>query len=835
MANTLDHNISDLPDIRLLRAAEGLIPIYNLRKSAGADTSTVLAAHKLLTTEMAKRGLLWEPLDKADANGLPPSYTHPPDDPQWISGTSPSSRGTKTGKGGERNRTQDKTGAATNADTGIPATDDDENDGSLGYITNAGDTTPAAEVKKVGPHAFLKNGNGCCATCRLPMDSHFAKAVGTDGSLATQTPLTTPLTDDDRRRMARDGRALPNGCLAGETLVATPQGPKAIADLVGAVTLLTDQGWRAAEVRCFGVGDLAAVVLRRNQIERTVFATLNHRWYLESGRWVQTEELSAERIPFVEIPENGRNTDCFYPAESVVAAGTQESPNLSGSMVMVDMERSPLPAGSGVSSAQDWDSETDGALTPLLLDHLVEVGIGDTVLSPESTIASGHPSFVSDFNALSSLPSTFAHTEPALVPAGLPLSDVEVSVGPLDFAGSANNRALIVERDFGQLGCLGDIEAAQSAPSVVVDIAPPSAVDVSFAVGDAARGDLSSVDFPMRSAEPSGVHLSWASLDGARFGGRNGRQHDPQNIPSQTSWEVVAVMPTSRREPVFCAVVPELHRFVLADGILTGNSFPIPDEAHLHAAIRLVGQAQNPDEAMAHITRRAQEMGLEDALPDAWSQGDENGAPQPRSTAKPDDTKSPAKNFSSSPAASMNKGYNGGGFSGDVEDIDADSDFEYLVLKSAGEERYTLGPLYMPDTIDAHGEWATASDLRKALRDYVETTGADRTIYLQHSATPAGHWVEVMQWPHEVRANMMKSYDGGMQKAESVTLPADTVYMGVVWEPWAWEAVKKGQIGGLSMGGWAARREGEPSPFDKARDLPGHPFRGNQFTSGEGG
>ncbi len=140
--------------------------------------------------------------------------------------------------------------------------------------------------------------------------------------------------------------------------------------------------------------------------------------------------------------------------------------------------------------------------------------------------------------------------------------------------------------------------------------------------------------------------------------------------------------------------------------------------------------------------------------------------------------------------------------------MEMDEAFEYAVIKSVDEKRYTLGPVYMPGVLDAHGEWATAEDLQKSTWDYVRDTGADRTVYLQHSDKPAGEWVEIMAWPQPVTASMV----GGVRKGvEDVVLPAGTVYMGVRWNKWAWEDVKKGKITGFSMGGYAQRVEGVPA------------------------
>lgn len=57
---------------------------------------------------------------------------------------------------------------------------------------------------------------------------------------------------------------------------------------------------------------------------------------------------------------------------------------------------------------------------------------------------------------------------------------------------------------------------------------------------------------------------------------------------------------------------------------MDNGDFPIPDETHLHAAIRLLGRYEGDKAAAkAHIIARAKAMGLESALPDDWD-GDED-------------------------------------------------------------------------------------------------------------------------------------------------------------------------------------------------------------------
>lgn len=330
---------------------------------------------------------------------------------------------------------------------------------------------------------------------------------------------------------------------------------------------------------------------------------------------------------------------------------------------------------------------------------------------------------------------------------------------------------------------------------------------------------------------------------------------------------------------------------------LPDGSFPIPDEAHLHAAIRLVGQAADPQSAMNHIIERANAMGMQDALPPAWNVS--NDPNQGAAQVGPGASQMPGPGGPQKPQASATKPATGGAMAaggagagsmpqatggtsgvgptlggaqgagpgpggtnpstpqsaaggsgatasapdrtkrkaatplsgsgpsqpglmkrlahaftkgGASVDVDLDDDFGYAVIKTAAsaEERYTLGPVYMPGQLDAHGEWATAEDLQKSTWDFVKNSGDDRLVYLQHSDRPAGEWVEIMAWPHPVTAAMTKAVDG-VQKSTPVEFPAGTVYMGVVWEPWAYDMVKSGKITGFSMGGYAQRVEGMPA------------------------
>lgn len=142
-------------------------------------------------------------------------------------------------------------------------------------------------------------------------------------------------------------------------------------------------------------------------------------------------------------------------------------------------------------------------------------------------------------------------------------------------------------------------------------------------------------------------------------------------------------------------------------------------------------------------------------------------------------------------------------------DLTPEDKLELLISKSAGlvskadEQRYTLGPWYVPGVEDAHGEFTDEDTLQKALWDWVRA--GDRTIYLQHGEKPAGEMVEIMTVPFPVEAELTVPNQGVSKYA----FPANTPFMGVVWEPWAWELVKAGKLRGYSIGGSARRMEAE--------------------------
>lgn len=121
-------------------------------------------------------------------------------------------------------------------------------------------------------------------------------------------------------------------------------------------------------------------------------------------------------------------------------------------------------------------------------------------------------------------------------------------------------------------------------------------------------------------------------------------------------------------------------------------------------------------------------------------------------------------------------------------------------IETVEEDRFTLGPWYIPDRLDAHNEWSDARELEKSFHGYLAKE--DRGIRLQHNRDiVAGRWVSGMVVPTPYTVPMTKA-DG---TTENVTYPPGTPFLGVQWEPWAWELVKAGKLRGYSIGGTSER------------------------------
>jgi len=146
--------------------------------------------------------------------------------------------------------------------------------------------------------------------------------------------------------------------------------------------------------------------------------------------------------------------------------------------------------------------------------------------------------------------------------------------------------------------------------------------------------------------------------------------------------------------------------------------------------------------------------------------------------------------------------------------IDRESQWYEEPFLKADDQKFTLGPLYIPNLLDAHSEWTDEEELQKAVWEYVRS--GDRDIRLQHNRDViAGEWVEMMTFPYELKIPVKKANG----EDSEFTYPANTVFMGVLWKDWAWELVKSGKLRGYSIGG-KAKRVGAEVPEEAEKGQP---------------
>lgn len=129
------------------------------------------------------------------------------------------------------------------------------------------------------------------------------------------------------------------------------------------------------------------------------------------------------------------------------------------------------------------------------------------------------------------------------------------------------------------------------------------------------------------------------------------------------------------------------------------------------------------------------------------------------------------------------------------------------VVKSEDESRFTLCvayPAWRADrsvAADHHRDFVSDAVLEKAAWEYLSKSPK---VGLWHSpgrmTEGSGEVVESYIW----RADpwLIKAADG----SECVVNPGDWL-LGILWTPPAWELIKSGQIGGISMQGSATRRQ----------------------------
>lgn len=129
------------------------------------------------------------------------------------------------------------------------------------------------------------------------------------------------------------------------------------------------------------------------------------------------------------------------------------------------------------------------------------------------------------------------------------------------------------------------------------------------------------------------------------------------------------------------------------------------------------------------------------------------------------------------------------------------ADVQTRILKSADEQRYTLGVAYPANRADlgraADGfrDFAGPDALRKAAWSYMRK-GARIGLHHADGTDGAGTVVESYLWPEGAPDWQVGDY----------AVKSNDWLIGVVWEPEAWSLIKSGRVRGFSPQGAARRR-----------------------------
>ncbi len=126
--------------------------------------------------------------------------------------------------------------------------------------------------------------------------------------------------------------------------------------------------------------------------------------------------------------------------------------------------------------------------------------------------------------------------------------------------------------------------------------------------------------------------------------------------------------------------------------------------------------------------------------------------------------------------------------------LDRDLHAGYAIVKADNEAKFTLGVAYPADSIDAHGEFASAAELEKAAWSAIArriTAGVGH----RPGTDDAGVIVESYIWrfdPIEVNGERINKGDW---------------VLGCVWSEPAWALIKAGKLQGYSIQGVARVKE----------------------------
>jgi len=147
---------------------------------------------------------------------------------------------------------------------------------------------------------------------------------------------------------------------------------------------------------------------------------------------------------------------------------------------------------------------------------------------------------------------------------------------------------------------------------------------------------------------------------------------------------------------------------------------------------------------------------------------------------------------------------------------------EFKVLKSDEEKQMVYGIVYAPDQLDTQGHFTDAATIEKMAYDFMKN-GRNGNIDIHHNYNPINGFV-AESW-------IIKGNDPVFPDE-----PVGSWAVGIkVEDETIWEDIKKGEITGISLAGWANLVEEEPQTggiINKMRELFGLEKEGRKISAG---
>lgn len=317
-------------------------------------------------------------------------------------------------------------------------------------------------------------------------------------------------------------------CFAHETEIITDQGIKKIGDLAGtSVNLMTRNGkYAQSEVKQFGEQFIWLLNLTRGNSKKTIRTTKSHRWFRKSRRGGD-ERGSSKNVECL--------TDDLLPGDKLVSTFGQ---SIKGSIAPSPYGiMSGIVFGDGSVCNNVAQVRLCGDKNAQLIKYFITPKIynydGDIIIGNLPKYFKDRPSLDMDKSYLYGWLAGYFATDGSIKKNG----QIRLS--------SANEQNLLFVRDvltklgigYSPIPQQSRVGIGQTVPSVLYSL---------------------------------NIHGSELKEDFFLLGSHRDRYIN-HTYKDQRDWTVESVVGTTDREPVYCAVVPDTHDFVLESNILTGN------------------------------------------------------------------------------------------------------------------------------------------------------------------------------------------------------------------------------------------------------------------------